>query len=188
MIQCEESAITIAAALGGRSALYTPTEGSQDLRAEAQRAHRSFLYGDLIESNGSTVPMDSLSDKANDASFNSIGSYSDQLAVLRAYNRWDSVLRSSGPEAAYQFCRRMFLSQTVLNDMKQLREHFRDYLSRTGFLSSGKGLENGNSMKDGGNRSKDELNDSLRDNNNDATLVLCAICAGTYDKTNYIDK
>jgi HrpA-like RNA helicase len=62
--------------------------------------------------------------------------YSDHIALVNAYNQWNTVHSTQGGDAAYRWSKQHFLSHSTLVDMKALREHFRAYLQQAGFLSS----------------------------------------------------
>jgi ATP-dependent RNA helicase DHX57 len=62
--------------------------------------------------------------------------FSDHLAFATAYDKWRSVVESQGVGAGADFSRTNFLSQTALNEVHQLREHFRGYLRDAGFVAT----------------------------------------------------
>ena len=117
LLLCSEPVLTIVAAMGGRSPFISPI----DRREDSQRAHSSYLFQN---------------EKNSFNSKQSINSFSDHLAVLNAYNHWNQLLTTKGSQDAYNYCKANYLSYSVLMDMKDLRGHFKKYLSDAGQSNS----------------------------------------------------
>lgn len=121
-------------------------------------------------------------------------SFSDHIAVVHAYDQWQHVYTKHGADAAWRFCRDRFLSHNILNDMRALREHFRAYLSQTGFIDMRR--KGGNSGEDDADLETEvDLAADIPVDMKSATtavssidmdtrtveaLVRCVLCAGLY--------
>lgn len=103
--------------------------------------------------------------KKHISSFGRIDKYSDHLAVVHAYNQWRLIRDTSGPNIAFQFCQDHFLSQSILEDISELRSLFRSNLTNAGFHVNS------------------AVKTAQRNNSNLTTLeaqrVRCCLCAGS---------
>lgn len=134
----------------------------------------------------STATTSSTSSTASTENMTVENCYSDHLALVNAYDQWQAVYAKHGADAAWRFCKERFLSFNVLNDMRALREHFRAYLSHTGFIN----LHNSAlSEAEGAELDAELLPEVLQRTDNADThmdsrtieaLVKCVLCAGLY--------
>jgi hypothetical protein len=61
--------------------------------------------------------------------------FSDHLATVNAYNLWEAIFHNRGIEAAYAFCSEKYLTHSTLDEIRRLRDNFRQYLCDAGFVS-----------------------------------------------------
>ena len=134
--------------------------------------------------------------------------FSDHIATVNAFNKWQSILQRRGPGAAAAFCSDSFLSHKALQDIQALRDNFRDYLRGAGFLhdaprsgnsgssgadeggggGGGGGIKKASDQsskavgKEGGDESEmtDVSTTSSSSSSSWVALVTCALCAGLY--------
>lgn len=140
ILGCLDPALTIAAALAGKSPFFTP----QHSRDEAYRAHLTFTSSHAFTAAsayyGVTVPQPS-TELSNDYRVGQKDAltpendvfFSDHLAVVQAYYLWAAVYRQRGLAAALAFCRDKFLSHATLEEMRKLRENFLRHMQQLGF-------------------------------------------------------
>mmetsp|Transcript_27140 Transcript_27140/g.49819 ORF Transcript_27140/g.49819 Transcript_27140/m.49819 type:complete len:692 (-) Transcript_27140:48-2123(-) len=101
-----DAALTLAAGLTSRSPFLAPWERRED----AAKAKRKFADKMIV---GPVGP-------------------SDHMAVLAAYNEWDSMPQQG--DARYEFCRENFLSIKTLQGMSELKRSLLETLSESGFV------------------------------------------------------
>lgn len=148
-----------------------------DCREEARRIHSQYLHRTL------------------DGRRRDDPNRSDHLATVLAYNDWLKIYLSGGNQAAYQFSRENFLSHVKMLEIKSLREHFREYLIRAGFIG---GHKKGHFVSGSDNfwEEEDEIDAILDDDDDEGgvgkmaavsmeemmqeDLVRCALCAGFF--------
>ena len=137
LLGCLEPALTVAAALAGKSPFFDPPNN----REEAYRAHSSFTsshnYHMTATQYGVEIPDVSITgmgaESCDDLTPQNHVFFSDHLATSNAYELWALVKRERGSEAAHLLCRDKFLSHKSLEDMQKLRDNFRNHLSDVGF-------------------------------------------------------
>ena len=195
LLNCIEPALTVAAALAGKSPFTSPPDKNRKM--DAARAHLSFTssfnYAITAEKYSITVPESE--QKATDGRNREFLTppndvfFSDHLASVNAYDLWEKILSKNGSEAAYTFCRENYLSHPTFNDIMKLRESFRQYLRSAGFLPQG-ATQAGNKENDG-DFDIDESEPVIASNAaeflslNDTAgssygLMRCALCAGLF--------
>ncbi|XP_020094661.1 DExH-box ATP-dependent RNA helicase DExH1 isoform X2 [Ananas comosus] len=86
-------------------------------------------------------------------------SYSDHIALLKAFEAWKDAKRSGRDRA---FCWQNFLSPITLQMMDDMRNQFIDLLSDIGFVNKARGLKDYNHY------------------GNDLEMVCAVLCAGLY--------
>jgi hypothetical protein len=102
----------------------------------------------------------------------------DNLLTFITQQAWSAERTRAGTssrEGAYQlrkWCRDHFVSDTVLDSMRSLREQFRDHLVGAGFIAANTSTNNSNSS------SSSSSADSEYAGN--AKLLQCVLCAGLY--------
>ena len=103
------------------------------------------------------------------------GSCSDHIALLNAYDGYESARQRGGHGAAADYAWRHFLSANTLKMMADMREQFRELLSDAGFIAPTirRGRYGGGG---GGGGGGSECN---RHGSN-TTLVKAVLCAGLY--------
>lgn len=140
LLNCIEPALTVAAALAGKSPFTSPPDKNRKM--DASRAHLSFTssfnYANTAAKYSISLP-EGIQKQADirfkeDLTPPNDVFFSDHLAAVNAYNLWEQILSKKGNEAAYTFCRENYLSHSTFNDIMKLRENFRQYLRSTGFL------------------------------------------------------
>lgn len=136
LLGCLEPALTVAAALAGKSPFFNPPNN----REEANRAHSAFTSSHSIRvvaaNYGVELPElteDKSRDPRDDLTPPNHAFFSDHLATVNAYDLWSLVKAERGTDASYALCRERFLSHTSLEEMKKLRENFRNHLAEVGF-------------------------------------------------------
>ena len=139
LLGCLEPALTVAAALAGKSPFFDPPNN----REEAYHAHSSFTsshnYHLTATQYGVEIPDVSITgvgaekESCDDLTPQNHVFFSDHLATSNAYELWALVKRNKGSEAAHLLCRDKFLSHKSLEDMQKLRDNFRNHLSDVGF-------------------------------------------------------
>ena len=95
LLGCLSKAVTVAAALSGKSPFSFPPGA-----ANAARLHH-LKYVNILESPPS-----------------------DHLAVVRAFDGWQQAFREGGSDAAAAYCRKNYLSSTALYEIRALREQY----------------------------------------------------------------
>jgi HrpA-like RNA helicase len=170
LLGVEEIILTVAASLCGKSPFLAPV----DKLGEANAAHARLLIHPSLDN-----------DKL----------YSDHLAIVTAFDRWREILRSSGRSAAFDYCRKNYLSSTAFEEMILLRENFRRHLISAGFLSKSSSAGKKSSTLAGDEEDDyDDDADSVVSNRDVAAaaslqplrsysseelmLGLCSVCAG----------
>jgi HrpA-like RNA helicase len=103
LLNCLDPALTIACAAGFRDPFVLPTNSDQRKAAFAAKRDLSFAYG----------------------------GYSDQLAIVAAYDHWEKA-QSRG--TAKKFCEQNFLSMGTMSMLSAMREQLRRELAVKGFL------------------------------------------------------
>lgn len=119
--------------------------------------------------------------------------YSDHLAIARAYNAWNHVLKEKGPSEAFAYARRYYISHNALFEIHKLRESFRHHLISAGLIISAdksnrnqsEALEDidrndditTNMVQDVGSDAKDE-DIATKDPEMHSFLMLSSLCAG----------
>ena len=121
LLGCLEPALTVAAALAGKSPFFDPP----NQREEAYRAHTAFTsshnYRTAAAHYGVAVP-DAGDGGGGDGRDEALTPpnhvfFSDHLATVNAYDLWAAVKQARGPEAAHALCRDKYLSHASLEDM-----------------------------------------------------------------------
>jgi HrpA-like RNA helicase len=139
----------------------------------------------------SNLKNDSKISKAH-KSFIKNDKFSDHLAIVNAYNEWNNICITKGKGGSYNYCCENYLSQPALEDIKKLREQFRQYLIDAGFLISSKkqNIDNEDNyvndiefdienIEEESVLLKDLINSD--NNGNDINMISrCALCAGLY--------
>lgn len=161
LLQCLEPALTVAGALAGKSPFSSPPNS----REEAFKAHSTFTSSynlSVVASQYSiNIPMPQSkqgTNKYDDTPPNYVF-FSDHLATVNAYNLWEMILEKNGLEAAYRFCRDKYLSHSSLDEIRKLRQNFRQYLREAGFVPQEKDSSNNNDDND--DNESDDGNDIL---------------------------
>jgi Helicase associated domain (HA2)/Oligonucleotide/oligosaccharide-binding (OB)-fold len=195
LLNCIEPALTVAAALAGKSPFTSPPDKSRKM--DASRAHLSFTssFNYAITAAKYSMSLPEAIQKQADTRFkedltppNDVF-FSDHLATVNAYNLWEQILLKKGNEAAYTFCRENYLSHPTFNDIMKLRENFRLYLRSTGFLpQEGSHVDN---KDNDGDFDPDESGPLIAPNaaeflsltdtvGSNYGLMRCALCAGLF--------
>ena len=140
IFNCLEPVLTISAALGGKSIFARPPNVDDK---EVYSAHVYFMNSSRPDySLGTTVTAAVSDGNSNSIDSNSGDSgsskqsrfFSDHLSIVNAFDKWQHIMTTRGHKAARDYCDRYYLSFSALEETQQLREMFRGYLSRTGFV------------------------------------------------------
>ena len=91
--------------------------------------------------------------------------YSDHIALVRAFEGWERARRDGGNREGWEYCRRNFLSGNTLELMSDMRRQFADLLHGIGFLPDGA-------------RSADRVDASHNRHAADVAMLRAVICAG----------
>lgn len=187
LLNCIEPALTIAAALSGKSPFTTPP----NLREEATRAHKIFTstHNTAMATEQYFAPTKSSGALSQHLTPFNDAFFSDHLACVSAFNLWYRILQERGEKTAYSFCRDKYLSHNILTEIMRLRENFKGHLRSAGFLAP--------ESSSGDFQELDELDDSEYDPSSvtpdtsrflklpivpaaesRTDLVRCALCAG----------
>ena len=198
LLDCIEPALTVAAALGGKSPFVSPPFK----RAEASKAHSTFTssynFSLAAEKYSISFPVTTKEEKLRIDSRNRDDLtppndvfFSDHLACVNAYNMWEKIFHSHGNAVAFDYCREYYLSYNALNDIMKLRQNFKKHLQTSGFLPGGQedlDVDNINEM---------DFEIEIEQNSKVASLTMdflslsstagtgygtmrCALCAGLY--------
>ncbi len=126
IFNCLDPMLTIAASLGAKSPLQYPSNQKED----AARAHSKFCLNNH--------PTYSVPVRPHSAQWtkNPYFPFSDHLAMIRIFDRWSHIFANEGKLAAINFCREHFLSFSVLEEIREIREQFRTYLIHSGLSHS----------------------------------------------------
>jgi ATP-dependent RNA helicase DHX57 len=131
LLGCEEEILIIASSLSsGNKSVFSAAPF--DKRDEARRIHLSRF----VNRHRRCVSSEREGEEDNTSSSRKESCQSDHMATVNAFNEWFSVYQNEGKDAAYQYCRRNYLSNTVLSEIKATREYYRNYLIQSGFLSN----------------------------------------------------
>ena len=95
--------------------------------------------------------------------------YSDHIALVRAFEGWERARRDGGNREGWEYCRRNFLSGNTLELMSDMRRQFADLLCGIGFLPDGA-------------RSADRVDASHNRHAADVAMLRAVICAGMYPR------
>ena len=95
--------------------------------------------------------------------------YSDHIALVRAFEGWERARRDGGNREGWEYCRRNFLSGNTLELMSDMRRQFADLLHGIGFLPDGA-------------RSADRAGASHNRHAADVAMLRAVICAGMYPR------
>ena len=137
---CVEPVLTIVATLSGKSPMVIPPNKKDDAAAAHSRFCSAPRTKHLFFSSTAFQETKSFEDVNTSAIAPSLYSpYSDHLTFVRIYNAFvkiDKTYSTRGRRSpkVYDFCKEHFLSVKVLDDITSLREQFRNYLGRAGFL------------------------------------------------------
>lgn len=124
LFNCVDPLLTVASALGGKSPFLHPLDDKD--RAASAHAKFSEWNNPLF-----TVPVSQFEALSKNPYF----PYSDHLSVVRAFDCWSSILETEGQNAAYEFCRKNYLSFAVLEDIFDIRQQFRFYLEQSNLIT-----------------------------------------------------
>jgi ATP-dependent RNA helicase DHX57 len=174
LLDCVEPVLTIVASMSGKSPFLLP----MDRKGEASNAHASLLFSYYTDSN--------LTKKT---------CFSDHLAIVQAFDMWLAAYRHEGPQAAYNFCHKKFLSHSAMLDIRELRENIRSHLVNAGFISIrprggkiGEEDEDSDSVNEEFSPTKAPIVEKVHadrgkegsesSRNSEMNRILCAVCAG----------
>mgnify|MGYP002803825931 CR=1 FL=1 len=88
------------------------------------------------------------------------GTQSDHLTLYQAFKKWESADRCGN---GHQFCWENFLSQSVLQLIKNMKTQFAEHLREIGFITS-----------------SDPKQETANYNSNNESLIKAILCAGFY--------
>lgn len=100
--------------------------------------------------------------------------YSDHLAIVAAYDAWESACEKGGDAS---FCRENFLSRPTLINMRDLRKQFRQILKDAGFTHDSKLGKSLTKEEKAAIRKTATGDDS---NSGEIKIVKAVLCAGLY--------
>ena len=177
LLGCLEPALTVAAALAGKSPFFDPPNN----REEAYRAHSAFTSSHNIRAvaahYGVELPGSPTDDKpGDDLTPPNHVFFSDHLATVNAYDLWSLVQKERGPDVSYSLCRERFLSHTSLEEMKKLRENFRNHLAEVGFCQHSDARTTTSEASVGEDGDGDEVDDDGDDETSRAATSLSKLC------------
>ncbi|CAM6089460.1 unnamed protein product [Calypogeia fissa] len=159
VLGCLSPVLTIAACLSNKSPFISP----QDQREASERAKQLLV-----------------ADKGQDGTAANIasGQQSDHLAMVAAYDGWNTLASLKGARAAREYCTNNFLSGPTLTMLRDMRNQFASLLADIGFIrvpEADKGKRSG--------KIESLVNDPQLLFNRNAHLpsvVKAALCAGLY--------
>lgn len=195
LLNCIEPALTVAAAIGGKS----PFAGHPMMRAESAKAHSTFTSSYNFSLAAAKYSVSFSNNTSEDRGRDKRHVYdltppndvffSDHLACVNAYNLWEKIFHSQGNVIAFDYCREYYLSSNALNDIMKLRQNFKKHLQTSGFIPDGQedlDVENINDIdydmepnSKVENLTMDFLSLSPTVGTGYGTL-RCALCAGLY--------
>ncbi|KAL3698119.1 hypothetical protein R1sor_012195 [Riccia sorocarpa] len=158
VLGCLGPVLTIAACLSHKSPFTSP----QDQREAAERAKQALVSEKEKDAVGGNVAS---------------GQQSDHLAMVAAYNGWNTLASLKGSRAARDFCTNNFLSVSTLIMIRDMRNQFASLLADIGFIRVAQG--------DKGKRGNletliNDLNQTFNRNSLQPSVIKAALCAGLY--------
>jgi ATP-dependent RNA helicase DHX57 len=131
LLGCEEEILIIASSLSsGNKSVFSAA--SFDKRDDARRIHLSRY----VNKHHQSLPSEGENKDTSSSTTRKESCQSDHMATVNAFNEWLSIYQNEGKDAGYQYCRRNYLSNTVLSEIKATREYYRNYLIQSGFLAN----------------------------------------------------
>ncbi|GMI87912.1 hypothetical protein like AT1G58060 [Hibiscus trionum] len=140
-----------------------------------------FLYPKDEKQNVERAKLALLSDKLDESSdLNDAERQSDHLLMMVAYRKWEKIFREKGVKAAQQFCKKYFLSSSVMSMTRDMRIQFGTLLADIGFISLPTNHQIGRKRKENLDGWFSDYSQPFNMHSHRSAVVKAILCAGLY--------